>query len=199
MTTDIFLPALSQVPLTQWHRSPPTSFKRYLQTHGLPEDRRTPEHISIDFKEQLAPSLREASTMVLRLGKATDGPSTQFTLVSTPGRLDDFFLHDDQIFTTRDPTDFHSATPPEVLQVYTMFGKLTETSMVALAFTSGLMGQALMLDPPHPGWPPPPVPVHTPSRSGSTPPCPTSTNTATARSKSTPPALATAAAGPTSS
>lgn len=85
--------------------------------------------------------------MVLRLGAATDGPGIQFAVISTPGRLQDFFLDDGP---DQPPEPFTPEWLPGSEIPYTVFPILTETSLVNLAFASGLIGCALGLDRPYP-------------------------------------------------
>ena len=147
----VFEPALRQLQPGQWSVFGPTSFRRYLEENGF-DSRRvdTAAHISVDSLDDLAPELREAGAMVLRLGKATDGPGTQFAIVGTPGRVEDFFLVDEEVYTQEDPEVCHPQSDPGEMLPYYLLPRLTERCMVHLAFASGLMGHALGLDRP---WP----------------------------------------------
>lgn len=137
--TDPFAPALAQLSFGTWSLFGPAHFQDYLaQNHITHKD--TAQSISIDFLDKLAPSLRKAGVMVLRTGQG------QFALVATPNRLHDFFLHDQP--TTPEP--YTEPVDPEILKPYRVMPKLTETSLVNLAFASGLMGHALNLDRPYP-------------------------------------------------
>lgn len=69
--------------------------------------------------------------------------------MSTPGRLREFFLHDDELFGAGEPEPFAPDVPPQSLVAYSALGVLTETSLVNLAFASGLIGEALGLDRPY--------------------------------------------------
>jgi hypothetical protein len=149
MAHDIFTPALQHLKPGAWGLFGPTSFLRYIEDHKLPKVGTAPT-ISVDHLERLDPALRRSSVMVLRLGAATDGPGTQFALVSTPGRLADFFLHDTAIFGDEPPEPFEPVVSLDSLRPYGIFPVLTETSMVNLAFASGLIGYALGLDLPYP-------------------------------------------------
>lgn len=145
----LFEPALKHLRPGSWSVFGPTSFQRYLNQHGF-ERRDTASLISVDSLDRLAPELREAEAMVLRLGRASDGPGTQFALVATPGRLADFFLVDEAIFSQTEPELFHPSRNLQDLLPYYLLPKLTERSMIHLAFASGLLGYALGLDEP---WP----------------------------------------------
>lgn len=147
----VFEPALKYLPSGEWSVFGPTSFRRYLLENGF-DNRRidTAAYISIDSLDDLPPELREAGAMVLRLGRATDGPGTQFAVIGTPGRVEDFFLVDEEIYTQKDLEIYHPQSDPRDLLPYYLLPRLTERCMVNLAFASGLMGYALGLDKP---WP----------------------------------------------
>lgn len=145
----IFEPALRQLKPGEWSVFGPTSFQKYLRENGFGRVD-TASAISVDSLDRLAPELREAGAMVLRLGKASDGPGTQFALIGTPGRLEDFFLIDREVFTQTEPEVFKPDRNLRELLPYYLLPKLTERSMVHLAFASGLIGYALGLDEP---WP----------------------------------------------
>lgn len=144
---DPFGPALQKLAPDEWDVfESPGSFQGYLDEHGLKAA--TAPSISVDHMEKLAPSLRDRGGMVLRLGTAEDG-RTGFALVGGPrAGLDDFFLHDD--FEAAVPEWFEPEVSPESLVAYTVFKEPTETTLVNLAFASGLIGRALELDKPYP-------------------------------------------------
>lgn len=146
MNNPIFGPALMQMPSGTCVASEPVSFQRYVAENGL-RALNTAQYISVDALERLAPELREAQTMVLRLGRA--GSTTQFVLVRAPD-VRDFFLMDVEIFDKGDPVTFTPEMQPEALLPYHVFPQPTETTLVNLAFASGLIGRALGLDKPYP-------------------------------------------------
>jgi hypothetical protein len=146
----IFAPAIRQLTPGGWSVFGPTSFQRYLREHGFTQRVDTASAISVDSLDRLAPELREAGAMVLRLGKAPDGPGTQFALIGTPGRLNDYFLIDHEVFTQVEPAVYRPSQNLRDLLPYYLLPKLTERCMVNLAFASGLIGHALGLDEP---WP----------------------------------------------
>jgi Domain of unknown function (DUF6997) len=122
----------------------PASFQDYAKASNLDLRRKTCEIISKDSLAALPAELREANTMVLRLGAASDGSGTAFALVQVPD-IRDFFLLHDSIFPER-TEDFTPQVPPRNLKAFRLLPKLTETSLVNLAFASGLLGFALELD-----------------------------------------------------
>jgi hypothetical protein len=81
--------------------------------------------------------------MVLRLGKSTGtGIGTQFALVKVKDRLQDFFLIDEKIFSPNG-VEYVPKVEHTQLLAYQPLPSLTETSLVNLGFTSGLMSEAL--------------------------------------------------------
>lgn len=147
----IYEPALRQLRPGGWSVFGPTSFRRYLEENGFDERRiDTAAMISVDSLDRLAPELKEAEAMVLRLGRAQDGPGTQFAVIGTPGRLEDFFLIDADVFTQTEPEVYVPDCDLREILPYYLLPKLTERCLVNLAFASGLMGYALGLDKP---WP----------------------------------------------
>ena len=135
----------------------PRSFLGYLREHGEdPSQFRTAAELSVDTRSQLSTPLAARDTMVLRLGRATDGPGTQFALVSVPDRLDDFFI-DEMRFPaddreTVDYTPEGDDTRPlgqevqDMLDVYRSLPTFSETGFVNVALSTGLLSRALDLD-----------------------------------------------------
>lgn len=137
--TDVFEPVMSVLRSKKWGIYGPTSFQGYAKKNGLTVPR-TAEYISVDHMERLNSLLRREQAMVLRLGTAVDGPGTQFAVVKTPNRLHDYFLLEEQCFTETHPVTYLPSVSFRNLFPYYIFPKRTETSMVNLAFASGLIG-----------------------------------------------------------
>src|SRR5262249_43862925 len=93
-------------------------------------------------------ALKQTDAMVFRLGAAADGPTTQFAIVKVPGRLRDFFLIDDAIFGGSEGTTFLPRTSMKILYAFDLLPALSETSLLNLALSSGLLAAALNLDAP---------------------------------------------------
>jgi hypothetical protein len=136
----------------------PTSFIGYLEEVGeRPTEYRTAAELSIDTRRRLNTYLADHDTMVLRVGRASDGRGTQFALVRVPGRLDDFFLDDPTVSgTDREVLDFtpdgaDTATLSEAtldtLAVYRSLPTFSETSFVNFALATGVFARALNVDP----------------------------------------------------
>src|SRR5262249_23654160 len=121
--------------------------KTYLAEHKLTGGS-TPAAISIDSYERLAVSLREHDTMVFRVGAVEGGATTQFALVRIAGRLKDFFLIDANLFSESTPATFLPRTSMRTLYAYHLLPGYSETSLVNLALSSGLLAAALDLDEP---------------------------------------------------
>lgn len=95
--------------------------------------------------------------MVLRLGRATDGPGIQFALVRVPDRLDDFFIDEMQYRADdRELLDFTSdgdetldlgGEVRDMIDVYRSLPTFSETGFVNFALPTGLFSRALDLDP----------------------------------------------------
>lgn len=150
MSTDIFGPALETLKISSWGIFGPKSFIGYIEENGL-SARATAASISIDSLDKLSPTLRKAQAMVLRLGGAVDGErGTKFAVVTTPNRLEDFFIIDANHLTQSAPTTFLPESSFRDLFPYFVFPKLTENALVNLALASGLLGFALGLERPYP-------------------------------------------------
>lgn len=135
----------------------PRSFIGYLREHGMdPSQFRTATALAADTRSQLPTRLAEQDTMVLRLGRATDGPGTQFALVRVPDLLDDFFV--DELAFRPDGRETVDYTPEgddaralerevqEMLDLYRSLPTFSETGFVNLALSTGLVSRALDLD-----------------------------------------------------
>lgn len=142
----IFEPALEQMDAKGARVFGPTSFRGYLKRHGFEGARRTPKYISIDFVDSLASELRNACTMVFRLGRASDGPGTQFALVRAESELAEFFLVDSECFDAGHVERFESEANDERMLGFRALPNLSETSLVNLGLASGVMSEALEID-----------------------------------------------------
>ena len=143
-----FTYALAEQPATGFWLYGPEIFRTYCGRHGVRAD--TASTISVDHARSLARELREAGTMVLRLGAGHgDGDArgqAAFALVRHEDlSLAPFFLIDDDIFTGR----LETFIPDRSMRALFPFGllpKLSETSLLTLAHASGLMAEALGCD-----------------------------------------------------
>jgi hypothetical protein len=149
MATEMFGPALVSLGDQPWAVLPPQAFQRYLREHKLPE-RDTASAISVDALDKLAPELRSADVMVLRLGSPDGERHAHFSLIRAAGRLKDFFLIDAEIFGDTAPITFLPDVSVRSLYPYSVIPEFTETTLVNLAFASGSIGYALGLDLPFP-------------------------------------------------
>ena len=84
--------------------------------------------------------------MIFRLGSVKGQTGTSFALARSANGLRDFFLYDKEIFGSGDVELYDFSSHQEKLFGYQLIPNLTETSLVNLAFSSGLIGHALNID-----------------------------------------------------
>lgn len=143
-----FAPALKSQPANGFWLHGPEIFRTYCRHHGLRAD--TASTISVDHARSLSRELRDADTMVLRLGTGHGDVDargqTAFALVRHESHaLDAFFLIDEHLFTGR-PETFIPDRSMRALFPFGLLPKLSETSLLTLAHASGLMAEALGCD-----------------------------------------------------
>lgn len=142
----IFTQALASMAASGSPVYGPVSFQAYCREQGI-APRSTAACISVQSIEGLDAELRAASTTVFRLGSPQGTPTTEFALVRSSHGLDrDFFLVDSQIFADVSPRLFIPAVPFAHLYAFHLLPGFTETSLVNLAMSSGLLPEALGLD-----------------------------------------------------
>jgi len=135
----------------------PKSFIGYLESNDHDRNNyRTASELSIDTRAKLSNRLDEQETMVLRLGRASDGPGTQFALVHVPGKLDNFFINEHEFNSDdREVLDYSSGgdqmlslnqNARDILEVYRALPTFSETSYVNFALSTGILSRALNLD-----------------------------------------------------
>ena len=150
-------PALDAVAETPSGIYGPKSFTDYLRETGRePSQHRATAELAVDTRSQLPDRLAERDTMVLHLGRATDGPGPQFALVSVPDRLDEFFLDEREFYAdSRETLDYtpsgedYGALGRDVQDMLDLSRSLptfSETGFVNLALSTGLLSRALGLD-----------------------------------------------------
>lgn len=150
-------PALRSLQNSKSGLHGPESFISYLRDNDQdPNQYRTAAHLSIDTRQRLSNRLEEKETMVLRLGRSSNGPGTQFALVNVPGRLDDFFIDEHEFSPDkRQVLDFSAGgreantlgqNAKDMLEVYRALPTFSETSFVNFALSTGLVSRALDLN-----------------------------------------------------
>jgi hypothetical protein len=144
---DIFQPAIEELTQKDTGIFGPISFKEYAKAHHF-DGLKTAELISVDFYERLKKSLKENDAMIFRLGKSSDGKTTNFVIVKIKEHLKDFFLFDDDIFFDKNPSTFLPITSIRKFFQFLILPELSESSFVNLGLASGLIGNALSLDDP---------------------------------------------------
>lgn len=143
---DIFYPVIKELNKYEVGLFGPVLFSEYLSTNGFPSVGPA-RYISIDSLEVLSNTLRINDCMVLRLGGGT------FVIVKIKDKIKDFFLVDNDIFTNSDEK-FYPTVEPDQLLAYKILPRITETSVVNLGFSSGLISYSLNLDNVKPIFPP---------------------------------------------
>lgn len=140
----IFKPALEEMKRSGKNYFGPISFQEYLRQNNF-ESKRTPNYISIDSLEVLDKELREANTMVFRLGADPVHKETAFALVKSES-VNDFFLIDEELFGNLEPKTFIPTISMRNLFTYKIFPNSSESTLVNLGLASGVIGEALGLD-----------------------------------------------------
>jgi hypothetical protein len=141
----MFESALEEMKKTGLPHWGPKSFQGYCMANSVKAPK-TAEHISIDSQKGLAPGLRNAQCMVLRLGIPEGEKNTFFGLSKCVNGWGDYFLLDDVLFEGVAPEMFIPTVSFRHLFPFYLLPAFTETSLVNLALASGLMAHALGLD-----------------------------------------------------
>lgn len=123
----------------------PQSFQHYIKSNSLPKASTAPS-ISIDDFNSLNPALKSRGYMVFRLGSKEGGDSTTQFALAKFDRMSDFFLFDKEIFANIEIQPFIPNVSVRSLFSYQLIPQLTETSLVNLAFASGLIQSALKIE-----------------------------------------------------
>lgn len=150
-------PALQTLQESQTGIYGPESFRDYLRNNGNdPRDYRTAAEISIDTRTDLARKLERHDTMVFRLGRSPEGRGTQFALIQVADHLDDFFIDEDDFSSDKrtefdyspngTDTDLLGRRAQDILEAYRLLPTFSESSLVNLALSTGLLSRALDLD-----------------------------------------------------
>jgi hypothetical protein len=143
---DIFEPAIHFMNETNANIYSPTSFMNYLNDHNFSSNIKPAPIISIDSIRKLRPELRENEIMVFRLGSPTGQRHTYFSLARVVSGWDDYFFIDSDLFGDKPPDGFVPSVPMTDLFPFIILPKFSETSLVNLAASSGLLSHALQLD-----------------------------------------------------
>lgn len=140
--TGIFTPALQELKESGSLLWGPCNFQKYLARIGRSAD--TARYISVDAYEDLARELRDAETMVLRLGTSSQGRGTDFLLVQGTSVREQFYLDDHDFLSVSteyiEPTIEHAQLYP-----FEVLPKLSEYALLSLVIASGALGQVLGL------------------------------------------------------
>lgn len=139
MSESLFAPALEEMRSAGRNHSDPQPFQSYLRQHGL-KATKTAQAISVQELASLDPFLRDANTMVFRLGQGT------FALCKAQASVSEFFLMDSTLFAGVTEQTFVPDSSYAELFPYSLIGTLTEVGEVNIAIASGLLGHALGCD-----------------------------------------------------
>src|SRR5262249_47549043 len=124
----------------------PQGFQSYAINAGFPS-KRTAACISVDSIKDLSPELREANSMIFRLGNEAGSPNTLFAIARAINGWSDYFLIDDELFASQQPRPYVPTVKYSALYAFMLLPVFTETSVVNLALASGLLPHALGVDP----------------------------------------------------
>lgn len=120
------------------------SFQEYISQQGL-KGKRTAEFISINSRQNLKGGLREANCMVFRLGSPKGSRNTHFALAKTVNGWSDYFFIDSDVFNDTSVEVYQPNSSVCGLSAYKKLSQLTETSLVNLAWASGILQQSLCI------------------------------------------------------
>jgi hypothetical protein len=141
----IFDEAIKEMDRSGLTQSNPRNFLDYCKKFNL-KPGRTAEHISIDSLDKLSKELKENQCMVFRLGSISGEKGTRFGLAKTINSWEDYFITDKNVFNKDSIKTFIPNCSHRKLFPFSLMETLTETSLVNLSITSGLLGHALNLD-----------------------------------------------------
>ena len=141
----IFDEAIKEMDRSELIQSDPKNFLDYCKQYNI-KPGRTAEHISVDSKEKLNKQLLENQCMVFRLGSISGEKGTRFGLAKTFNGWEDYFITDKNVFSENSVKTFIPNCSHRKLFPFSLMETLTETSLVNLSITSGLLGHALNLD-----------------------------------------------------
>lgn len=140
----IFGRAIEEMEATGRLVTKPVCFQDYVRNHRI-KNATTAQYISVDHFERLSPELREAACMVFRLGQSTGSMKTMFGLAkySNP---DEFFFTDEDEFGSNQLLNYLPNASVRSLFAYQLLPKITEKSIVNIAFASGLLADSLGIE-----------------------------------------------------
>jgi len=142
--TNIFEKALNQMSDPDGRWRDPESFQGYALRAGLKKPN-TAGYISVQSLKGLAPELVKKDMMVFRLGSSSGSRHTNFALAKAVNGWNDYFLFDIELFgheiIENKPVQWDS----DKLVPFSVIAKLTETSYVNLALSTGIFEDFLGL------------------------------------------------------
>ena len=145
MTMGVFSPLILELNKQDLGFTIPQSYKEYKLKNSINNNAMTASVISVDFLDRLDSELKQNETMVFRLGSPKGGNGTHFALAKCKNVINDYFL-DESILKKNSTNEIIYLDKTQSLNAFKLLPKLTETSLVNLAFASGILAKALNLD-----------------------------------------------------
>ncbi|HHS99969.1 MAG TPA: hypothetical protein ENK73_03845 [Thiomicrospira sp.] len=146
MPKNVFTKAVQELS-SNINYSQPELFKSYLSRNGLNSvSINTAQYLSIQSFSDLNPELKKNNLMIFRLGSRQKTKGTYFALAKVLNDWNDYFLFDQTIFNPLTKKIKHIDWNSEPFISFTIIPKLTETSFVNLALSTGVLEEALNLD-----------------------------------------------------
>lgn len=124
----IFEPVLKEMAAKGGETYGPIPFQAYITEHRLPASR-TWQYVSVDSVDRLSQELREANTMIFRLGCRPGVTGTHFGLARCVNGWNDYFLYDRELMQQAEPEAYLPNVSARRLFAFQLLPKLTETSM----------------------------------------------------------------------
>ena len=146
----IFLLAIQEMREKRISCRKAESFDAYLKRNGLEnakEKKGTIGYLSPQSFENLDPGLRAENIMVFRLGSLPETRGSAFGLACVSKTWDEYFFFDNALFGKLEPEVFVPKVPYSALYSLALVPTLTESSLANIAVASGLISEALGVDP----------------------------------------------------
>lgn len=123
----------------------PRPFQVYAKSSGHPQVD-TASQISIQSLDGLSSELKSEEVMVFRLGRSGTARGTDFALAKCFNGWSDYFLVDEDLYKSVEVEDFDMESKMRSLSIFPLLPNYTESSLVMLALSTGILAKALSLD-----------------------------------------------------
>jgi hypothetical protein len=141
----VFEPIILEMNNLGLNFTQPQSYLKYKKNNHITNSSITASVISVDFLDRLDPELKRNGIMIFRLGSPNGSRGTSFALSRTINGFNDYFLDETQLLDSSD-SEHIVLDQSKDLNAFKLLPRLTETSLVNLAFASGILSRALELD-----------------------------------------------------